>query len=59
MKPIDFIVIGVIALFLIIAIISIIVDKKKGKTTCGCDCASCQGCSSKSACCNQSAKKNK
>ena len=42
---IDYIVIGVIVVAVIFAIISIIVDKKKGKTQCGCDCANCSACS--------------
>ena len=56
MKPIDYIVIGIIIIAVVIAIVSIIVDKKKGKSTCGCDCANCAGCSSKNKC--PSAKEN-
>lgn len=38
----------IIACVLIVGgvILSTIINKKKGKTSCGCDCAHCSGCSS-------------
>ena len=38
----------IIACVLIVGgvILSTILNKKKGKTSCGCDCAHCSGCSS-------------
>ncbi|MBQ7235682.1 MAG: FeoB-associated Cys-rich membrane protein [Clostridia bacterium] len=46
MQPIEIIVI--IACVVIVAgvIVKSIIDKKKGKTSCGCDCSKCSGCSS-------------
>ncbi len=32
------------SLFVIGVIIKSIIDKKNGKTSCGCDCANCSGC---------------
>lgn len=39
----------IIACVLIVAgvTISVIINKKKGKNSCGCDCANCSGCSSR------------
>ena len=47
MKPIDIIVILASIFAVVLVIIKSIKDKKKGKTSCGCDCANCKGCSSK------------
>lgn len=39
----------IIACVLIVAgvTVSVIINKKKGKSTCGCDCANCSGCSAR------------
>ncbi len=52
MSAMDIIIIIGCALAVIGAIVSTILNKKRGKTSCGCDCANCSGC------CNQ-ANKNK
>lgn len=44
MKPIEIIVIIACALIVGGVIISSIINKKKGKTSCGCNCANCLGC---------------
>lgn len=41
MKPIDFILIGVVAVAVIAVVISLIVKKKKGESGCGCGCSGC------------------
>lgn len=50
MSAIDIIIIVGCALAVVGAIITSILNKKRGKTSCGCDCANCSGC------CNQSNK---
>ncbi len=40
----DFVIIAIIALIVVLAIISIRRNQKKGKTSCGGDCASCNLC---------------
>ena len=47
MKPIDVIIILASVLVVALVIIKSVKDKKKGKTSCGCDCTNCKGCSSK------------
>ncbi|MBE5736781.1 MAG: FeoB-associated Cys-rich membrane protein [Clostridiales bacterium] len=47
MNPIDvLIIIGCVAIVVGVIVTSII-NKKKGKTSCGCDCAHCSGCANK------------
>lgn len=41
MKPIDYILIGVLALGMALIIVHLIRQKKKGKGGCGCGCSSC------------------
>lgn len=41
MEPIDYILIGVLALGIALIIVHLIRQKKKGKGGCGCSCASC------------------
>ena len=40
----DYIIIGIIAAVVIIAVTVVIKNKKNGKCSCGCDCSHCQGC---------------
>ena len=40
----DFLIIGVIAAAVALAIFVIVRNKKRGKTSCGCDCSRCGGC---------------
>lgn len=47
MEPIEIIVIIASALIVGGVIIKSIINKKNGKTSCGCDCAHCKGCQSK------------
>ena len=47
MSPIDIIVIIGCTLLGVYVIITSIKNKKKGKTGCGCNCASCSGCAYK------------
>lgn len=47
MQPIEIIVIIASVLIVGGVIIASIINKKKGKTSCGCDCAHCKGCASK------------
>ena len=44
MSPIDIIVIIGCALLGVYVIVSSILNKKKGKTGCGCNCSNCSGC---------------
>ncbi len=44
MSAIDIVVVIACALLGVYVIISCIKNKKKGKTSCGCDCANCSGC---------------
>lgn len=46
MEPIEIIVIVACVLIVALVIIKSIIDKKKGKTSCGCDCINCNRCSS-------------
>ena len=41
MKPIDYIIIGVVALAVVLVTVHLIKRKKEGKNGCGCDCSSC------------------
>lgn len=43
MKPIEIIILAVVILIFIVTILTAIIRKKKGKTSCGCDCSSCYG----------------
>lgn len=45
MQPIEIIVIAATVLFVVGVTVWLIVRKKKGKTSCGCDCSSCSSCS--------------
>ncbi len=45
MKPIEIIVIIASVLIVGGVIVKSIIDKKKGKNSCGCNCANCSGCS--------------
>ncbi len=45
MQPIEIIVIAAAVLFVALVTIGAIVRRKKGKSSCGCDCSSCGGCS--------------
>ncbi|MCQ2588162.1 MAG: FeoB-associated Cys-rich membrane protein [Treponema sp.] len=45
MKPIDFLIIGIIAVLVAFAIVKIIRNKKNGK--CNCGCTHCTGCKEK------------
>ena len=47
MQPIEIIVIVVCALIVIGVITMSIINKKKGKTSCGCNCANCKNSCSK------------
>lgn len=47
MNAIDYIIIIGCVAFVIGVIIMSINNKKKGKTSCGCDCAHCSGCINK------------
>ncbi len=40
----DYIIIAVIAAVIITAVVIIVLNRKKGKNSCGCDCAHCSGC---------------
>ena len=40
----DYLIVGAIVAALVIAVIVILKNKKKGTCSCGCDCASCAGC---------------
>ncbi|MCR5150676.1 MAG: FeoB-associated Cys-rich membrane protein [Clostridiales bacterium] len=40
----DYVIIGIIAAAVIIAIAVMRKNKKNGKCSCGCDCSHCQGC---------------
>ncbi len=42
MQPIEIIVIVLSAIIVVGVIIMSIINKKKGKTSCGCDCGHCQ-----------------
>ena len=46
MQPIEIIVIIACVLIVGGVIAKVIIDKKKGKTSCGCDCSCCSNCSS-------------
>ena len=54
MEPIEIIVIIACVLIVGGVIVMSIINKKKGKTSCGCDCGSCKGCLA----CNKSQKTN-
>lgn len=41
MKPIDYIILGVVAVAVTLVIINLVKRKKEGKGSCGCGCASC------------------
>ena len=41
MKPIDYIILGVVALAVTLIIVNLVKRKKEGKSGCGCGCASC------------------
>ena len=41
MKPIDYVIIGVVAVALTLVIVHLIKRKKQGKGGCGCGCSSC------------------
>lgn len=41
MKPIDYIIIGGVALVVAFVVVHLIKQKKEGKNGCGCGCASC------------------
>ena len=41
MKPIDYVIIGVLVLAVTLVIIHLIKRKKEGKSGCGCGCTSC------------------
>lgn len=43
MQPIEIIVIAACSLIVAGVIIAAVIRKKKGKTSCGCDCSSCPG----------------
>jgi len=45
MQPIEIIVIIACVLIVGGVIVKSIINKKKGKTSCGCDCSNCSGCS--------------
>ena len=45
MQPIEIIVIVACVLIVGGVIVTSIVNKMKGKTSCGCDCSKCSGCS--------------
>jgi len=47
MKLIDIIIVAVILAAVVIAIVAIKKNKKRGKSSCGCDCTSCPGCERK------------
>ena len=47
MEPIEIITIIIAVLFVSAVIALTIRNKKKGKTSCGCDCAHCKGCAYK------------
>lgn len=48
MQPIEIIVIVASVLIVVGVIVMSIINKKKGKTSCGCDCANCKkACASK------------
>lgn len=46
MEPIEIIVIIACVLIVGGVIVKSIIDKKNGKTGCGCDCSKCSGCTS-------------
>ncbi len=50
MNLIDILVIIGCVLIILTTVILAIVNKKKGKTSCGCDCSKCAGCKNKSTC---------
>ena len=41
MKPIDYVIIGVVAVTVILVIVNLVKRKKAGKNGCGCGCSSC------------------
>lgn len=47
MNLIDIIIIALCVVFSIFVIIKSIINKKKGKTSCGCNCSNCQSCALK------------
>lgn len=49
MEPIEIIVIIVCSLIVLGVVIMALINKKKGKTSCGCDCANCKGCTHKNS----------
>ena len=53
MQPIEIIVIISCVLIVVGVILKSVIDKKKGKSSCGCDCSHCSGCSN----CKKDAKK--
>ena len=59
MEPIEIIVIIACSLIVVGVIISSIINKKKGKNSCGCDCANCAGFSSCSKAKKQTEEKDK
>ena len=44
MKPIDYVIIGVMVIAVAFSIFTLVRNKKKGKNSCGCDCKNCRGC---------------
>lgn len=47
MKPIDIIILVGAVVVVAGVVIAWIINRKKGKTSCGCDCAHCSGCKTK------------
>ncbi len=54
MEPIEIIVIIASVIVVVGVILKSIINKKQGKTSCGCDCKSCSGCHS----CNSNKEDN-
>ncbi len=48
MRPFEILLIVACSIFVTSVIVKAIIDKKNGKSSCGCDCANCKGsCNSK------------
>ncbi len=59
MQPIEVIVIIACVLIVGGVIATSIINKKKGKTSCGCDCSKCSGCSRSKSATNKEENANK
>ncbi|MBR1968498.1 MAG: hypothetical protein IKA11_03785 [Clostridia bacterium] len=55
MQLIDIIIAVACSLIVLSVVVIAIINKMKGKTSCGCDCANCSGCKS---CKNKTSKQN-